>query len=80
MKFGSETPTPITSTFTFSPVNLATLGATEYTLVGVTADRSGSVREAAVAKHMRRGRTISSSASIESVAPIAPMMRIGDSE
>lgn len=32
MKFGSETPTPITSTFTFSPVNLATLGATEYTL------------------------------------------------
>lgn len=33
MKFGSETPTTITSTFTFSPVNLATLGATEYTLV-----------------------------------------------
>lgn len=28
MKFGSETPTPITSTFTFSPVNLTTLGAT----------------------------------------------------
>ena len=45
MKFGSETPTPITSTFTFSPVNLTTLGATEYTLVSVTADRSGSVRD-----------------------------------
>ena len=43
MKFGSETPTPITSTFTFSPVDLKTLGATEYTLVAIAADRSGSV-------------------------------------
>jgi uncharacterized protein YegL len=43
MKFGSESPTPITATFTFSPVNLTTLGATEYTLVSVVADRSGSV-------------------------------------
>lgn len=42
MKFGSEI-TPITPTFQFSPVNLTTLGATEYTLVGIAADRSGSV-------------------------------------
>lgn len=45
MKFGSETPTPITSTFTFSPVDLKTLGATEYTLVSIVADHSGSVRD-----------------------------------
>jgi len=45
MKFGSESPTTITSTFAFSPVNLATLGATEYTLVAVAADHSGSVRD-----------------------------------
>lgn len=43
MKFGSENITPITPTFQFSPVNLTTLGATEYTLVGIAADRSGSV-------------------------------------
>lgn len=43
MKYGSETPIPITSTFTFSPISLATLGATEYTLVSIVADRSGSV-------------------------------------
>ena len=39
----SDSPTPITGTFAFSPVALSQLGATEYTLVSIVADHSGSV-------------------------------------
>lgn len=38
-----EQPKAITANFKFSGVNLATLGATEYTLVGIVTDNSGSV-------------------------------------
>lgn len=43
-KFSSttEAPTTITPTFQFSPIALSSLGATEYTLVGIACDRSGS--------------------------------------
>jgi uncharacterized protein YegL len=40
---GDDSATPITPTFGFSAVDMSTLGASEYTLVAVTTDCSGSV-------------------------------------
>ena len=42
-KFGDTNAAPITSTFGFSAVDMDQLGASEYTLVAVTTDCSGSV-------------------------------------
>lgn len=42
-KFGAETTGPLASGFSFSAVDIHSLGASEYTLVGLTVDRSGSV-------------------------------------
>lgn len=42
-KFSAEANGPLASTFHFSAVDLSTLGASEYTLVGITVDVSGSV-------------------------------------
>lgn len=43
MHFNSDTVIPITSSFQFTTVDLKALGATEYTLVCIAADCSGSV-------------------------------------
>lgn len=42
-KFIAENTGPMASTFSFSAVDMTTLGATEYTLVGLAVDCSGSV-------------------------------------
>lgn len=42
-KFGTESTGPLASGFSFSAVDIHSLGASEYTLVGLTVDRSGSV-------------------------------------
>lgn len=42
-KFSAEATGPVASTFGFSAVDISKLGASEYTLVGLTVDCSGSV-------------------------------------
>ena len=42
-KFAADSTGPVASTFGFSAIDISKLGATEYTLVGLTVDCSGSV-------------------------------------